>query len=736
MNQFPVGVTSLVLLALLSTGMTAKDQEIQRGLAWLRQQNPDQTYEISLAIQVFAAAKDGRGDLARVVGLVDKLESGQIKSGQNVGSWAYPGRNSGDRSNAQFAVLGLREAQEMGAPVRIETWRRARKHWLDTQNPDGGWSYSDPAGPSSTGSMTVAGIATLVITEAMVRADRPEQGPDGTPLCCEEPPPDDALEKACRWLGEHFSVRQNPGVQGAFLYYLYGLERAGRFSGRRFFTNSRGEKHDWYREGAEYLVSVQNNLRGSFPGIGLGETDPVIGTSLALMFLSKGLAPVLINKLQYGPLDRRGRDLGGDWNRHPNDVRNLTQLISNLERWPRLLAWQSVDVSQATVADLQQAPILYVHGKEAPRFTPQEIALLKEYLLQGGFLFAVRGCKSAEFDRGFRELVEQMFPPAESPLRKLDGAHPVFRAEYPLIDEKTGEPAAELWGVDFGCRTVVMYSPDDISCLWDKWTSFETLGRSRELTTMITKATRVGVNVVAYVTGRELINKLQQQEQALVNAGPDKVERDLLQIAKLRYSGDWDAAPQALRNLLIALPRVAGVQASTKQRDLTLLDQNLNDYPIAYMHGRHAFHLSKDEQDRLRAYIEQGGVLFADACCGSAAFNNSFNQLMGQLFPNNKLKRIPPDHELFTTKLNGSNLKTVKRREPSLETGSSTLQSSIRTVEPLLEGIEIDGRFVVIYSKYDISCALERQSSIACVGYIHDDAVRLAVNIVLYAMQQ
>ena len=41
-----------------------------------------------------------------------------------------------------------------------------------------------------------------------------------------------------------------------------------------------------------------------------------------------------------------------------------------------------------------------------------------------------------------------------------------------------------------------------------------------------------------------------------------------------------------------------------------------------------------------------------------------------------------------------------------------------------------------LYSKYDLSCTLERQSSVACAGYIPEDAVRIAVNIVLYAMQQ
>jgi hypothetical protein len=43
---------------------------------------------------------------------------------------------------------------------------------------------------------------------------------------------------------------------------------------------------------------------------------------------------------------------------------------------------------------------------------------------------------------------------------------------------------------------------------------------------------------------------------------------------------------------------------------------------------------------------------------------------------------------------------------------------------------------VVIYSKYDISCALEHQASLSCDGYVEADAAKLAMNIVLYAMQQ
>lgn len=739
-DTWAVGTTSLALLALINTGMTADDAEIQKGLKWLRKQDPTSTYEISLMIQALAAAKDGTTDKPRVLNLVHKLESSQIRQGDNTGSWSYGigfgGGFGGDRSNGQFAVLGLREAQEMGVPVSLDVWKRARQHWETHQNPDGGWGYSGPPGGGSSGSMTVAGIATMVITEAMVRAGQKELNPDGTPICCNNVEPDKSLEDAARWMGNNFAVGHNPGGNHWLLYYLYGLERAGRFSGRRFFVNSRGDKHDWYREGAEYLVAQQNKLTGSWAGVGQSENEPNIGTSFALMFLSKGLAPVLINKLQFGPRDAAGKVIvGNDWNRRRDDVRNLTQHISGLPKWPKLLTWQVVDVSQATVADLMQSPIAFFSGTERPHFTSEDVALLKEYVQQGGFIFADCGCRSAAFDEGFRDLIKQMYPPSEAQLRKLGADHPVYRAEYNLIDRETGEPVAELWGVDVGCRTSIIYSPHDLSCLWDKWTSFEIPNRPKELMSMIAKSNRVGVNVVAYVTGRQPFNKLEQQELVVTDAPADKVERGLLQVAKLRYAGDWDAAPQALRNLLTALNRTAGTLTSTKQRDLAAVDPNLFKYPLLYMHGRHDFAMGKAEQDRLREYIQNGGVLFSDSCCGAPQYEKSFRRLMEQLFPENKLKRIPPDHEMFTTRV-GYDLKTVKRREPDVNTPNAALSVSVKQAEPFLEGIEVNGRYVVIFSKYDISCALERQASVACTGYVHEDAVRIGVNVVLYALLQ
>jgi hypothetical protein len=735
LTDHQVGVTSLALLALVNTGMTPEDEPVAKALKFLRavpQNKPDMTYEVSLMISALAAANDGRRDQARLFTLAQRLADAQITRGDNAGSWSYNvGRGflntPGDRSNGQFAILALRDAAHAGVPIDVQVWRRARKHWLDSQQ-GRGWGYTGNQSP--TGSMTVAGIATLVITDSML-PDGDDLNPDGTPNCCGNQEPDDALEKGIQWMGEHFAVGHNPGSRTWLLYYLYGMERAGRLSGRRFFG-----QHDWYRAGAEFLVTRQSKRWGSWQGVGGHEKDPIIGTSFALLFLSKGLAPVLINKLEYRSEGEEENVAGAktNWNKHRSDVRNLTEMISGMPKWPKLVTWQVADLDKITrfgsVSDLLQAPVLYISGEKTPAFSDEEIEMLKLYIEQGGFIFASNACQGAGFDTGMRELVKRIYPDGEGELKRLTADHPVFRSEY-LLDAD----AVELLGVDFGCRTAIIYSPDDLGCLWNKWIRHDPPNRAQAIKTMILRATRIGVNVVAYATGREPPNRLKQHDIASQDGQQDSIERGFLQIAKLRHSGGWDAAPQALRNLLLALNRTVGMSASTKQRDLPASDANIFKYPMLYMHGRNRFQMTRKEQEQLRTYLNRGGVLFADSCCGAEPFDASFRELMQQVFSDKPLRRIPIDHEMFSSSV-GHDIRTVRRRMPDADKPGEVLDTVVREGEPFLEGIEIDGRLAVIYSKYDISCALQRQASVACAGYVPEDAVRIAVNIVLYALLQ
>lgn len=741
-GEVTLGVTSMALMALINSGMTAQDVPVKRGLQYLRAQRPEElglhyeTYQVALMIMALAAAKDGKTDVVRISSLAQRLEQGQITQG-NSGGWSYTlgerlAEGGGDPSNSQFAVLGLREAVEMGAVVNRETWQRAQDYWARAQNGDGGWSYSSSGnkGGGSYGSMTVAGVASLAICEQMLRTDVGVAA-DGTPPCCDDAAANEPLERGLNWLGRNLAMGHNPGgSHGWLLYYIYGVERAGRLSGQRFFGD-----HDWYREGTAYLVALQNGITGHWVGTGAVETHPVLGTSMALLFLSKGMAPVLINKLKYGPRDprKKGEILGNDWNRHRRDVRNLTELICGLPKWPKLMTSQDLDIARAVesggVASLLQAPVLFITGHQPPQLKPEEIKLLKEYLQEGGFIFATPNCNSSEFEAGFRALVQQIMPPGEGELKRLTPDHPVFRSEY-LLD-----PAPPLLGVDFGCRTSIIYAPEDLGCYWEYWARQDPPNRNINLKARIIRATQIGINVMAYATGREPPAKTDAPQPVAQNADLDKIERGLLQIAQIRHDGSWNAAPRALRSLLLALNETASLAASTKTTDLVFSDPNLFQYPIIYMHGRNRFSASPEDRQQLRKYLERGNVLFADACCGARPFDASFREFIDSLYPGKKLERIKVDHELFSEKI-GHDIKRLKRRTNEGKEGSGVSSFVVRDAEPFLEGLEVDGRLAVIYSKYDISCALERQSSGHCEGYLPEDAVKLALNIVLYSLAQ
>jgi hypothetical protein len=215
----------------------------------------------------------------------------------------------------------------------------------------------------------------------------------------------------------------------------------------------------------------------------------------------------------------------------------------------------------------------------------------------------------------------------------------------------------------------------------------------------------------------------------------DEIQRGLLQVAQIKHTGQWNAAPRALRNLLLALNDTVGLTASTKPRDLPANDPSLFQYPLLYMHGRTRFQLAPDEREALRLHLARGGVLFADACCGANPFDRSFRDLVKQLFPDHNLQPIPVTHELFSEQI-GRDIRRLRRRSLDTTNPNAPVATTVREVEPYLEGIELDGRYAVIYSKYDISCALERQSTLSCEGYLHEDAVKLATNIVLYALLQ
>ncbi len=720
---FPGGVTGLCTLALLNSGVEPDDPQVRRALKYLRGQRLNTTYAVSL--QTMVLCKSGRKlDLVKIRQNVVWLESKQIQQGKRKGGWSYGSRGGGDNSNSQFALLALHEAERAGVQVRGKTWRLAKAYWEDCQNIDGSWGYYK--GVSGTGSMTCAGIASLVITTDMVQQSN-AKAEGGQVRCCQQPEAhDDGIRRGLDWLGRNFSASSNPGTRGStwLLYYLYGVERAGRLTTRRFIGG-----HDWYREGSDWLVRRQNRLSGSWKGAGADESNELIGTSMALLFLSKGRRPVLMAKLEHAP--------GNDWNRHRGDVNNLTRYVE--PRWKLDLTWQVIDLDAAKVDALLQSPVLYLCGNSSP--LPQRAVeqrrlagKLRDYVDRGGFLFAEAYCGSAGFDRGFRQLMKQVFPEPEYRLHLLEPEHPIWHAEEKVAPEHL----RPLWGIEFGCRTSVVYaSPKapSLSCLWE----LSRGGREQEFTPKVRRqidaALAIGINVLAYATNRELKGKEEFLTTPTGGQIEDPVDRARLSIAKLRHPGGCDAAPRALVNLMETAGRELKLRVDARQNLINITDQALFDYYLVFMHGRHQFRLTEAERRQLKVFVERGGMLFADSICASQAFTKSFRREMSAIFGDGRLEPIPTNDPLLTPAYGGFDLKTVTRRDPQRRGADGPLKATLRKEPPKLEGIRLDDRWAVVFSQYDLSCALERHDSLECHGYIREDAARIGLNVLLYSLQ-
>ena len=136
-----------------------------------------------------------------------------------------------------------------------------------------------------------------------------------------------------------------------------------------------------------------------------------------------------------------------------------------------------------------------------------------------------------------------------------------------------------------------------------------------------------------------------------------------------------------------------------------------------------SFSFAPEDLEALRRHLGPGsGVLFADAACGSEAFDAAFRRFVAELYPENPLEAIPPEDELYTRQ-SGFDLSDVQY----------TRGAGGGTGPPQLEGVKLDGHWAIIYSKYDIGCALERQQGLDCKGYTHESAMRIAANIVIYS---
>ena len=719
------GLSSLCTLALLNSGVPAEDPVIQEALDYLREFQPEETYSVALQTLAFChlgAASDLPRIRRNVKWLISHQQLGDPVS-QRGGSWNYGRqRGGGDPSNTQFALLALSAATDLGIEVDSGVFQRSLAYWQVRQS-GGGWSYGNS--PRLSGSMTCAGIASVVIANQCLDST----GELSIDCCGSSLEQNVVVEEGLEWLGKNFTLQVNPGGDSlTFFYYLYALERVGRLTGRRFIGG-----HDWYREGAQRLLELQDEFVGFWSGSGAMEQNRDVATSFALLFLSKGKRQVVIGRAKYGPASDEPK-----WHQHPNSLR---QLVRHVERdWGRDLSWQTIDVESAQLQDLLQAPVLILSGSEPLQLSEQAEKQLREYIDQGGCLIfeaeAGDGCGDAEgFQKSISDLCARWF--GNLPLERLPPTHPLWTARHRV---NPSEIASDFWvyGIQACCRTAVFYFPKTISCRWGYGDhlfrrSIKVDEKEREqrraLLNEINASVQLGENLIAYATGRELKDKLDQR-LILKEESSSKIGRSEMRMATLALNAGAEEAQRTVPHAATLVSSAVPIKLIASTQPVGFDEVALRDVPFLWIHGRDDFSLTPDQRQVLRSYVTNGGIVIGASLCGSRDFSKAFRRELGLVFPASPFERVETASDLFDV-ANGFDIRAVPVRRFD-ETGKLRKQ----TQTPELEWMKYDGLAAVFFSPLDLSCALESPNSIQCPGYETDVAAKVAANIVLYCLQQ
>ena len=729
-TNYEGGTTGLCALALLNADELPPDPyqnapRIKKAIEFLNDLPASDTYVVALRVMVLAAADpNGKKHLRQIQSDVKWLVESQLDEGNRGGGWSYGSRRKGmgDSSNTQFALLALHEASKMGVKVPQKTWQDAQDYWAACFNKKtGGFSYS--ANGHALGSMTCAGIASVIITsENLANARTLVNGNFAN--CCVVDEMQPVVDAGFDWLSKHYTVRANPYVNRqddtTQFYYLYGLERAGRLAGKRFVGDN-----DWYRDGVKELLRIQHPNNDNWTGRGgHGESDPLISSALALLFLSKGKRPVVIGKYNHG---------AADWDLHPKGVHYLTRRLE--KEWNVKLNWQEVKAKDATVDNLLETPVLFMSGKDALELNQAQRDTLKKYLENGGFLFAEAcqgdGCGDNKvYHQAFIDLMAEIFP--ESEFEPLPRNHPIWNSHFPLIGQNGANADRPLFAIQACCRTSVVYCPKNLSCYWnlDRPAIHDDMGINAKLKQRVDYCTKIGVNVVAYATDRANL-KDKGDTPTLAEKKFELLSDRVLIFPKLQHTGGSDDAPNAWRNVLKNVSRL-GLEIKMDKKMVPADMNQLADYPFLFIHGRNEFKLTEEERKALAEHLEFGGFIFADSICASKTFTDSFRKEMNAVLQmsGTKLEPIPPDHKIWSEQFDAYAIHKVKLR---IKTPGGVFQEETR--RPELEGANINGRLAVVFSPIDLSCALENSAKSQCTGYTHGDAIKICTNVIMYSLR-
>ena len=319
-------------------------------------------------------------------------------------------------------------------------------------------------------------------------------------------------------------------------------------------------------------------------------------------------------------------------------------------------------------------------------------------------MLASADCQGPAFSNSLRALGKELFPAYA--FRELPADHPIYTLGQFSREKWTSKPGVQ--GLSNGVRELILLLPQ------------ADMGRVLQLNN--TKARQelwqLGANIVLYAVDKR--NLRYRGDSSLVALDKQVKAQRSLKLLRIQYDGNWDPEPAGWRRLANLLHNLEKIDLQIESAALG--DKKLADASVAHLTGAATFQITAEEQQELKDFIEAGGTLLIDAAGGSSEFATSAEQLIKTLYPDDELKRVEPEHKLFS-KRGG---KLVVDYRPFARLRLVGLDDA-----PRIQAIERDGRPIILYSREDLSVGLVGQDVDGIIGYTPATATELMLRILM-----
>ena len=192
-------------------------------------------------------------------------------------------------------------------------------------------------------------------------------------------------------------------------------------------------------------------------------------------------------------------------------------------------------------------------------------------------------------------------------------------------------------------------------------------------------------------------------------------------VAVLKYKGggDWYSNPTALPNLVKYCNDNIDTNINENIQTVEVGSIDIYQFPLLHMTGHGNVFFSEDDAQNLRNYLISGGFLHIDDNYGMEPY---ITEELKKVFPNNELREIPKEHEIFNAVYDFPNgLPKIHEHD-----GKS----------PQAFGIFHEDRLVLLFTfESDLGDGWEDQEVHNDPEEVREKALKMGANIVKYAFE-